>query len=66
MTATVKSAIDNKITQLGRSGCRRFLMETGQYVEVGGLFEKDYRRAIRSLLAAENWDDLTDLFLGWK
>lgn len=66
MTATVKSAIDNKITELGREGCKRFLMETNQYWEVSGLFHKDYRRAIRSLLAAENWDDLNDLFLNWN
>lgn len=65
MTATTKTAIDNKITALGRNGCKRFLMETGYYAEIGGLFERDFRRAIRSVLAAENWADLTDLFLGW-
>lgn len=66
MTANIKTAIDNKISELGRNGCKNFIMETGYYVEVGGLFERDYRRAVRSVLAAENWSDLTDLFLGWK
>lgn len=66
MTATVKTAIDNKITALGRKGCLNFIMETGYYTEVGGLFKKDFRRAVRSILAAENWEDLTDLFLGWN
>ena len=54
MTATIKTAIDSKITSLGRKGCKNFIMETGYYTEVGGLFEKDYRRAIRSILSAES------------
>lgn len=66
MTTTIKTAIDSKINSLGRKGCKNFLMETGYYVEVGGLFEKDYRRAVRSVLAAENWEDLNQLFLGWQ
>lgn len=66
MTATVKTAIDTKITSLGRRGCKNFMMETGYYVEIGGLFEKDYRRAVRSILSAENWEDLTTLFLDWN
>lgn len=66
MTATIKTAIDSKITALGRKGCKNFIMETGYYTEVGGLFEKDYRRAVRSVLAAENWEDLTELFLNWN
>ena len=66
MTTTIKTAIDSKINSLGRKGCKNFLMETGYYVEVGGLFEKDYRRAVRSVLAAENWQDLNQLFLGWQ
>lgn len=66
MTATVKSAIDNKIDQLGREGCKRFLVETGQYWELSGLFHRDWRRAIRSCLAAENWSALNDLFLSWN
>ena len=66
MTATIKTAIDSKITALGNKGCKNFIMETGYYTEVGGLFEKDYRRAVRSVLAAENWEDLTELFLNWN
>lgn len=66
MTTTIKTAIDSKITALGREGCKSFIMETGYYAEIGGLFEKDYRRAVRSILASENWDDLTNLFLGWN
>ncbi len=66
MTATIKTAIDSKITSLGRKGCKNFIMETGYYTEVGGLFEKDYRRAIRSILSAESWEDLTNLFLCWN
>lgn len=66
MTATIKTAIDNKINQLGKSGCKDFFIQTGIYATLGGLFEKDYRRAVRSELAAENWDDLTQLFLGWE
>lgn len=66
MTTTTKTAIDSKITSLGRKGCKKFIMETGYYSEVGGLFEKDYRRAVRSVLAAESWEDLTNLFLSWK
>lgn len=66
MTNSIKIAIDNKITELGYTGCKNFFIETNIYATLGGLFEKDYRRAIRSELAAENWDDLTELFLNWK
>lgn len=66
MTTTTKTAIDSKITALGRKGCKNFLMETGYYTEIGGLFDKDFRRAIRSILTAENWEDLTSLFLNWN
>ena len=66
MTNTIKTDIDNKITELGYAGCKNFFMETNIYATLGGLFEKDYRRAVRSELAAENWDGLTQLFLDWK
>lgn len=62
MTATVKTAIDNKINQLGERKCRKFL----EAVEPTMAYAKDYRRAVRSELAAENWEDLTNLFLSWK
>ena len=66
MTSAIKIAIDSKITELGRKGCKNFIMETGYYPEIGGLFDKDYRRAVRSGLAAEHWEDLTNLFLDWN
>lgn len=66
MTNTIKTAIDNKITELGYYGCRDFFIQTNIYATMGRFLEKDYRRAVRSLLAGENWDDLTQLFLDWK
>ena len=67
MTTTIKTAIDNKINQLGFSGCLNFLAET-QLNPCATLVlnNTNYRRVIRSELAAENWDDLTQLFLNWE
>ena len=66
MTHEIKKAIDNKITELGFNGCLNFLTATqlNPYATLK-LTEANYRRIIRSELAAENWADLTDLFLNW-
>ena len=66
MTNEIKKAIDNKITELGFIGCLNFLIETqlNPYVTLN-LTETNYRRIIRSELAAENWSDLNELSLNW-
>lgn len=66
MTAKMKTAIDNKITELGVTGCLNFLYETAINPAADWSRCRNIRRAIRSELAAENWDELTRLFLNWK
>ena len=66
MNNTIKIAIDNKITELGFTGCLDFLIKTMLNPYASDKLNKDnYRRIIRSELAAENWDDLNELFLNW-
>ena len=66
MTTAVKTAIDSKITALGFAGCLNFLIETQlNPAATTALTEANYRRVIRGELAAENWNDLNDLFLNW-
>lgn len=67
MTKEIKAAIDDKITTLGFYGCLDFLIKTQIDVyATANINENNYRRVIRSELAAENWDDLNELFLNWK
>lgn len=66
MTLETKIAIDNKITELGKSGCLDFLYKTNINPAANWSDCRNIRRAIRSELAAEDWDGLTNLFLGWK
>ncbi len=66
MTNEMKKAIDSKITELGFNGCLNFLAETQLNPDATLILnEANYRRIIRSELAAENWADLNELFLNW-
>lgn len=66
MTLTARTAIDNKITELGKEGCINFLQETERYPDIDWNNCKDIRRIIRGELAAEDWDEYTNLFLNWQ
>lgn len=63
MTIEIAKAIDNKITELGNEGCRKFLWWTNLNPAADWATCKNMHRAIRSELAAEDWDDLNELFL---
>ena len=65
MTRETAIAIDNKIKLLGKSGCREWWYNINYAPGMNKLFERDHIKAIHSLLAGEDWDDLNNLFINY-
>lgn len=62
MNVEIRMEIDRKIESLGEYGCRKFL----EAADPAMAYAADYRKAVRSKLASEDWDELNRLFLDWK
>lgn len=70
MTIETKRAIDAKITELGTSGCIKFIRWAYPDVDASALDRAALNggivRRIRAILRGENWEELTQLFLDFN